>query len=120
MSASISIGALRAFVVTARSRDLSEAAQNLGIPRRSLIHILRKLERQLEVPLCMWEHDSVTLTESGTIFVEPATLVLRVLGQAMGQMGVSLGVGQCFAAEPARPQSSKLPSLRREAPNEDV
>jgi DNA-binding transcriptional LysR family regulator len=120
MSASISIGALRAFVITARSRDVSEAARSLGIPRRSLIHILRKLERQLEVPLCMWEHDSVTLTESGTIFVGRATLVLTVLGQTLGQMGVSPDVSRCFTAEPGKPHSSRLPLLRREVPNEDV
>jgi DNA-binding transcriptional LysR family regulator len=79
MPASISIGALRALIVTARIKSLSGAAQELGIPRRSLIHVLRKLERQLDVPLFGWGQDWVDLTTCGVIFVERVILVLEVL-----------------------------------------
>jgi len=65
--------------VTARIKSLSGAAQELGIPRRSLIHILRKLERQLDVPLFGWGQDWVDLTICGVIFVERVTLVLKVI-----------------------------------------
>jgi DNA-binding transcriptional LysR family regulator len=107
MPASISIGALRALIVTARIKSLSGAAQELGIPRRSLIHVLRKLERQLDVPLFGWGQDWVDLTTCGVIFVERVTLVLEIFRRAM-------------VASPQEPPTAALPPSCEDASDRDL
>jgi DNA-binding transcriptional LysR family regulator len=89
MPASIRTEELRALVVIARSRDLSQAAQELEITRRNLTQFAHKFEQRIGVPLFVWSRRRVELTTSGAVLVERAKLVLELMRQAIEQMNVS-------------------------------
>lgn len=89
MPASIGTEELRALVVLARSKDLSQAAQELEITRRNLAQFARKFEQRIGVPLFVWSRRRVELTTSGAVFIERAKLVLELMHQAIEQMNVS-------------------------------
>jgi LysR family transcriptional regulator, nitrogen assimilation regulatory protein len=89
MPASIGTEELRALVVIARSKDLSQAAKELEVSKRNLTQFAHKFEQRIGVPLFVWSRRRVELTTSGAVLVERANLVLELMRQAIEQMNVS-------------------------------
>jgi DNA-binding transcriptional LysR family regulator len=86
MLASIDTDELRSLIVVARSGEIVRAAQELEVTTQHLMQVARKCERQIGVPLFVWQDTQVGLTQSGRVFVEGAKLALYLLLRTVEQI----------------------------------
>lgn len=105
------------FLAVAGSRNLSAAAQVLGITQPTLTKSIARLERALGVQLFERNARGVTLTESGRVFAEHARDIharledtsaamrdLRSGRSGLVRIGVGIGIPQSLLAAVTRPQ----------------
>jgi len=103
MLASINTDELRSLIVVARSGEIVRAAQELEVTTQHLMQIARRCERQIGVPLFVWQDKQVGLTQSGQVFIESAKLALHLLFRTVEQMDVPGVVLQHLSVPPPLP-----------------
>jgi DNA-binding transcriptional LysR family regulator len=74
---------LKAFVAVAEELNFHRAAEKLGTVQPALSRMIRNLEADMDVTLFMRTTRSVTLTESGKVFLAEARLLLSQLSSAI-------------------------------------
>ncbi len=75
------IGQLRAFVVAAREKSFTRAAEALFVTQPSVTARIQTLEIEMKVPLFLRKGRTIELTESGKVFLPFAERALLVLDE---------------------------------------
>ncbi len=75
------IGQLRAFVVAAREKSFTRAAETLFVTQPSVTARIQTLEMEMKVPLFLRKGRTIELTESGKVFLPFAERALLVLDE---------------------------------------
>ncbi len=75
------IGQLRAFVVAAREKSFTRAAEALYVTQPSVTARIQTLELEMKVPLFLRKGRTIELTESGKVFLPYAERALSVLDE---------------------------------------
>jgi DNA-binding transcriptional LysR family regulator len=78
---------LSAFAAIASHRSFRKAADELGVSRSALSHMMRTLEARIGVRLLHRTTRSVTTTEAGELLVGRVRPVLRDLDHALEEVG---------------------------------
>jgi len=68
---------LRYFVMAAEEANISRASARLNVSQPAVSRQIRDLEEELGLPLFIWEHDGLTLTEAGKSALAHAHEILR-------------------------------------------
>jgi LysR family transcriptional regulator, benzoate and cis,cis-muconate-responsive activator of ben and cat genes len=74
---------LKAFVAVAEELNFHRAAEKLGTVQPALSRMIRNLEADMDVTLLLRTTRSVTLTESGKVFLSEARMLLNQLTSAI-------------------------------------
>lgn len=74
---------MRYFMAVAEERNFTRAARRLDIAQSPLSHQIRRLEREIGVPLFTRTTRSVSLTQAGEVFYERAGQVLGLVEDAI-------------------------------------
>lgn len=91
---SVTFKDLENFIVVASSRTLSEASEKLEIAQPSLSLAIKKLEKELGVPLFIRGRTGIKLTPQGRIILPEAQNALKVLFKIKGtQVNLSFKIG---------------------------
>jgi DNA-binding transcriptional LysR family regulator len=77
----IQIGQLRAFVVAAREKSFTRAAEVLSVTQPSVTARIQTLENEMRIPLFLRKGRSIALTEGGKVFLPFAERALSVLDE---------------------------------------
>ncbi len=75
------IGQLRAFVVAAREKSFTRAAEALFVTQPSVTARIQALEGEMKVPLFLRKGRTIELTDSGKVFLPYAERALSVLDE---------------------------------------
>ncbi len=82
LSSAIELRLLRYFVAVALERNVTRAAQGLGISQQALSVAIRKLEDELQTRLLSRSSLGVELTEAGAALLEDAPRAIRLIEEA--------------------------------------
>ena len=77
---------LQAFEAVARSGNLAEAAEQIGITASAVSHRIRGLEDELGIPLLRRTTRGLTLTEAGRRYHEPVAAAFALLSEATADL----------------------------------
>ena len=77
------------FVAAAKYRNFSRAADQFYLSQPAISHQIKMLERELNTELFRRNAKKVTLTESGTIFLEYAKTILECVEQAKRKLAMA-------------------------------
>lgn len=77
------------FIAAAKYRNFSRAADEFYLSQPAISHQIKMLERELNTELFVRNTKKVTLTESGTIFLEDAKAILEAVEQAKHKLTIA-------------------------------
>lgn len=77
------------FVAIAKYRNFSRAADDFYLSQPAISHQIKMLERELDTELFVRNTKKVTLTESGTLFLEDAKAILESIEHAKQKLSMA-------------------------------
>lgn len=81
-------------IAISEEKSLSKAAEKLYISQPALSQQLKKLEKELGTPLFTREHNCLTLTDAGRIYINGGQSILHIKQEALKQLSqMSFGQG---------------------------
>ena len=83
----VNISRLTYFVAVVEAGSFTAAAKQLGVAKAVVSHQLAKLEEELEVSLLIRTTRKVRTTESGEMFYQRASEILRLSQEAVAEIG---------------------------------
>lgn len=79
---SVSLNAVRIFVLTARQLSISQAAAEVGVTPSAVSHQIKKLEGELGVALFKRSHNFLVLTDAGRRFYDDAAAAIAAIDRS--------------------------------------